>query len=214
MSGWTTNTWSRFARQKVERVFTPISPADSALWPLPGYADEETRVHLHLATTTAAAGAAGRRRRPLCDLGTGNFTRPPLPFSYCVVRTPRRPRHGSDTSTPDTVRMPQRPARFGCLNARHGSDTSTPTARRFVRLWTPVSDATCVGTVRMPDTNARHSAAHVRLQAAPVSAYAVRGVCARRSRGTSYLHLHQDDLQSLSKCPIAAPAIAEATIAM
>ena len=56
-------------------------PADSALWPLPGYADEETRVHLRPATTTAAAGAAGRRRRPLCDLGTGNFTRPPLPFA-------------------------------------------------------------------------------------------------------------------------------------
>ena len=30
-------------------------------------------------------------------------------------------------------------------------------------------------------------AARVRLQTAPVSAYAVRGVCARRSRGTSYL---------------------------
>ena len=68
-------------------------------------------------------------------------------------------------STPfyNTVRIP--------LNARHGSETSTPAARRFVRLWTPVSDATCVGTVRIPDTNARHSAAHVRLQAAPVSAY-------------------------------------------
>ena len=139
LSGWTMNAWSRFARQKVERVFTPIKPADSALWPLPGYADEETRVHLRPATTTAAAGAAGRRRRPLCDLGTGNFTRPPLPFT----------------------------TRFGYLNARHGSETSTPAARRFVRLWTPVSDTTCVGTVRIPDTNARHSAAHVRLQAAP-----------------------------------------------
>ena len=92
-------------------------PADSALWPLPGYADEETRVHLRLATTTAAAGAAGRRRRPLCDRGTGNFTRPPLPFTTW----------------------------FGYLNARHGSETSTPAARRFVRLWTPVSDTTCVG---------------------------------------------------------------------
>ena len=92
-----------------------------------------------LTKTTAAAGAAGRRRRPLCDLGTGNFTRPPLPFT----------------------------TRFGYLNARHGSETSTPAARRFVRLWTPVSDTTCVGTVRIPDTNARHSAAHVRLQAAP-----------------------------------------------
>ena len=144
-------------------------PADSALWPLPGYADEETRVHLRPATTTAAAGAAGRRRRPLCDLGTGNFTRPPLPFT----------------------------TRFGYLNARHGSDTSTPAARRFVRLWTPVSDATCVGTVRIPDTNARHSAAHVRLQAAPVSAYvyAVRRVCTRRSR---------DDARSLpSRAPLA-----------
>ena len=94
-------------------------------------------------------------------------------------------------STPfyNTVRIP--------LNARHGSETSTPAARRFVRLWTPVSDATCVGTVRIPDTNARHSAAHVRLQAAPVSAYvyAVRRVCTRRSR---------DDARSLpSRAPLA-----------
>ena len=66
---------------------------------------------------TGATGAAGRRRRPLCDLGTGNFTRPPLPFT----------------------------TRFGYLNARDGSETSTPAARRFVRLWTPVSDTTCVG---------------------------------------------------------------------
>ena len=139
-----------FCKAEGRTSLPSYQPADSALWPLPGYADEETRVHLRPATTTAAAGAAGRRRRPLCDLGTGNFTRPPLPFT----------------------------TRFGYLNARHGSETSTPAARRFVRLWTPVSDTTCVGTVRIPDTNARHSAAHVRLQAAPVSAYvyAVRRV--------------------------------------
>ena len=63
-----------FCKAEGRTSLPSYQPADSALWPLPGYADEETRVHLRPATTTAAAGAAGRRRRPLCDLGTGNFS--------------------------------------------------------------------------------------------------------------------------------------------
>ena len=102
-------------------------PADSALWPLPGYADEETRVHLRPATTTAAAGAAGRRRRPLCDLGTGNFTRPPLPFTtwfgYLNARL------GSDTSTTNTVRIPQRPRLDASYDFGHRS--------RMPHAWVP-----------------------------------------------------------------------------
>ena len=65
---------------------------------------------------TGATGAAGRRRRPLCDLGTGNFTHSLL-------------RHGSDTSTPDTVRIPQRPRLDASYDFGHRS--------RMPHAWVP-----------------------------------------------------------------------------
>ena len=108
-----------FCKAEGRTSLRSYQPADSALWPLPGYADEETRVHLRPATTTAAAGAAGRRRRPLCDLGTGNFTRPPLPFTT---------RFGY-LSTPDTVRKPQRPRLDASYDFGHRS--------RIPHAWAP-----------------------------------------------------------------------------
>ena len=76
---------------------------------------------------TGATGAAGRRRRPLCDLGTGNFTRPPLPFTtwfgYLNARL------GSDTSTTNTVRIPQRPRLDASYDFGHRS--------RMPHAWVP-----------------------------------------------------------------------------
>ena len=107
LSGWTMNAWSRFARQKVERVFTPISPLTA-----PFGRCRATRMKRRVCTSASQQQQQRQARPAVAAALSAIWEQGILPALHSLLQ------HGSDTSTPDSVRIPQRPTRFGYLNAR------------------------------------------------------------------------------------------------
>jgi len=118
LSGWTMNAWSRFARQKVERVFTPISPLTA-----PFGRCRATRMKRRVCTSAPQQQQQRQARPAVAAALSAIWEQGILPALHSLLQ------HGSDTSTPDTVRIPQRPRLDASYDFGHRS--------RMPHAWVP-----------------------------------------------------------------------------
>ena len=116
--GWTMNAWSRFARQKVERVFAPISPLTA-----PFGRCRATRMKRRVCTSAPQQQQQRQARPAVAAALSAIWEQGILPALHSLLQ------HGSDTSTPDTVRKPQRPRLDASYDFGHRS--------RIPHAWAP-----------------------------------------------------------------------------
>ena len=89
MSGWTMNAWSRFARQKVERVFAPISPLTA-----PFGRCRATRMKRRVCTSAPQQQQQRQARPAVAAALSAIWEQGILPALHSLLQ------HGSDTSRP------------------------------------------------------------------------------------------------------------------